>query len=91
MTDRVFIDTNVFVYAEDANEPTKQTVAQRVVEELATGGTGVISTQVLVEYISAARKKLGLSLAECRPDPEGRIGGRVPPAAHRGSSVRADH
>jgi predicted nucleic acid-binding protein len=66
VTERVFVDTNVFVYAEDANEPAKRTVARQVIREVATKCQGVLSTQVLMEYTSAARKRLGLSIADCR-------------------------
>lgn len=66
MSDRVFIDTNIFIYAEDAADPAKQATAQRVIQELATDRRGVLSTQVLMEYVAAARRKLGLSLTQCR-------------------------
>lgn len=66
MSERVFVDTNVFVYADDADEPDKQRVARDVVRKLAAKRCGVVSTQVLTEYVAAARRKLGLSLAECR-------------------------
>lgn len=64
--ERVFIDTNVFVYAEDEDEPAKRSVAQRLIAELAAEERAVVSTQVLSEYVAAARRKLGLSLAACR-------------------------
>lgn len=66
MSDRAFIDTNVFVYADDADQPAKRDVARRVITDLATAGRGVVSTQVLTEYVAAARRKLGLTLAQCR-------------------------
>ena len=66
MTSRAFIDTNVFVYAEDSDDPGKQKAAQRVIKELASARSGVLSTQVLTEYVAAARRRLGLTLAECR-------------------------
>ncbi len=66
MSERVFVDTNVFVYAEDEDEPAKRAVAQRLIQELAAEERAVVSTQVLSEYMVAARRKLGLSLAACR-------------------------
>lgn len=66
MDDRTFIDTNVLVYAEDGDAPAKQTVARHEIRQLATDARGAVSTQVLVEYVAAARKRLGLSLAQCR-------------------------
>lgn len=66
MDDRTFIDTNVFIYAEDDDEPAKQAAARSEVRRLAADGRGVVSTQVLMEYVAAARKRLGFSLAQCR-------------------------
>jgi predicted nucleic acid-binding protein len=66
VSDRVFIDTDVFIYAQDDDEPTKQAVAQRAIEKLAAEGRGVVSTQVLMEYVAVARRRLGLSLPQCR-------------------------
>lgn len=66
MTERVFIDTNVFVYADDADEPAKRAVAQRTIVQLATEQRGVVSTQVLMEYVAAGRRQLGLAIPHCR-------------------------
>lgn len=66
MTERAFIDTNVFVYAEDADAPEKRAVAQDVIQRLVAEERAVVSTQVLMEYVAAARRRLDLSLAECR-------------------------
>lgn len=56
---KIFVDTNIIVYANDARDPGKQTKARKVVAELMRSGRGVISTQVLQEYASAAISKLG--------------------------------
>jgi predicted nucleic acid-binding protein len=66
MSERTFIDTNVFIYAEDADEPEKRKIAQQLIKELTDSGRAVISTQVLMEYIAAGQRHLGLALAECR-------------------------
>lgn len=66
MSERTFIDTNVFVYAEDADEPEKRKIAQRLIQELTAAGRAVISTQVLTEYVAAGQRHLGYTLAECR-------------------------
>jgi predicted nucleic acid-binding protein len=66
MTGRTFIGTNIFVYADDADTPAKQAVAQRLIRQLAAESEGVVSTQVLMEYVAAARRRLGLSLDQCR-------------------------
>jgi len=44
VTGRVVVDTNVFVYAEDEDEPDKRQVAQRVIAQLAAEERAVVST-----------------------------------------------
>lgn len=56
MSGRSFIDTNVFVYAFDTNEPVKQQIALRTLAE--TGDRAVLSTQVLSEFYVVATRKL---------------------------------
>ena len=60
MTDRVFVDTNIFVYADDRAATTKQVRARTVLSELVRTRRAVVSTQVMQEYFAAAIKKLGL-------------------------------
>lgn len=60
MSERVFFDTNVLVYSLDAHEPDQQGTARAVLTEHATGGTGVLSTQVLQEFYVTATRKLGV-------------------------------
>jgi len=55
--ERAFIDTNVFVYAFDDTHPSKQRIARRV---LTDERERVISTQVMLEFCSVARRKLGM-------------------------------
>jgi len=59
-----FIDTNVFVYAQDVSDPKRRTTALNLLQSLASEGRILISTQVLQEFASVAVKKLGLSLPE---------------------------
>jgi predicted nucleic acid-binding protein len=61
MSGRTFIDTNVFVYAFDTNEPVKQQIALRTLAE--TGDRAVLSTQVLSEFYVVATRKLPDPLA----------------------------
>jgi predicted nucleic acid-binding protein len=60
MTDRVFIDANIFVYAQDSGSPNKQQKSREIIAQLADSGNGVISTQVLQEFFVAATRKLGV-------------------------------
>jgi predicted nucleic acid-binding protein len=62
MNDRVFVDTNVIVYAYDRSEPDKQERALEILTPLAMTGTGVISTQVLGEFFVAVTRKLSAPL-----------------------------
>ncbi|MEN6493694.1 MAG: PIN domain-containing protein [Thermoguttaceae bacterium] len=55
---KVFLDTNLIVYANDARVPEKQTRAIEVVTGAMRDGTGVISTQVMQEYAVVAGGKL---------------------------------
>jgi len=64
MTGRVFLDTNVLVYAMDDAEPAKQARARALVAE-ARAGSHVVSAQVLQEFYNAATRKLA------RPVPAG--------------------
>ncbi|KQO59876.1 MULTISPECIES: PIN domain-containing protein [unclassified Methylobacterium] len=49
VTGRVFVDTNVFVYARDDRFPEKQSMARHWLEALADRGLIVVSPQVLGE------------------------------------------
>ncbi|MBN2051211.1 MAG: PIN domain-containing protein [Spirochaetales bacterium] len=56
--EKIFIDTNVIVYANDKGNTEKQKKALEVVTRLMESGEGVISTQVMQEYAYTAVKKL---------------------------------
>ncbi len=68
--DRVFVDTNVLVYARDASEPIKQPQARRWLDVLWASRRGRLSTQVLNEYYVTVTRKLspGLTPVEARED-----------------------
>src|SRR3954451_15166126 len=56
MTERVFVDTNVWLYAVDRDEPVKQAAARAVLGAL-TEGRLVTSAQVIGEfYVNATLK-----------------------------------
>ena len=56
--ERIFLDTNIVVYANDNRDKIKQEKAVNVISNLMKNGYGVISTQVLQEYAYTALKKL---------------------------------
>ena len=58
MTARIFVDTNVFVYAKQAREPVKQPLAAQWLERLWSDQTGRTSVQVLNEYYTALTRKI---------------------------------
>lgn len=60
MTERFFVDSNVFVYADDASSPEKQNAALAIIDHAVRSGLGVISTQVLLEYFAVATRKLNV-------------------------------
>lgn len=57
---RVFLDTNVLVYASDRDEPGKRRRARRLLRATADDGNGVISTQVVQEFFVSATRKLAI-------------------------------
>jgi len=61
-----FVDTNIFVYAHDAADAKKHTVATELLTRLFEEGTGAISTQVLIEFYAAATRKMGIPHAEAQ-------------------------
>lgn len=68
MNDKVFVDTNVLVYAHDTSAGEKHQKAREVVSDLWRSGLGLISTQVLQEFYNAITRKVPkpLSLEEAR-------------------------
>lgn len=56
-----FVDTNVFIYAHSSGEGKKHRAAVGLLERLFEERSGAVSTQVLVEFYSAATRKLGMS------------------------------
>src|SRR5437764_14777032 len=53
MTERVFVDTNVLVYAHDLDGEVKRAIAEHVLRQLWSDETGVLSAQVLQEFYAA--------------------------------------
>ena len=61
-----FIDSNVLIYAEASDAPTKQSQALSLLRTLKLNGNGVISTQVLQEFCNVALRKLRLESSYVR-------------------------
>jgi predicted nucleic acid-binding protein len=58
-----FVDTNILVYAEDADAGQKHRKARDLVVELWNSGGGVVSVQVLQEFYVTVTRKLRRPLA----------------------------
>ena len=61
MSGRTFLDTNVFVYLFDRDDPAKQQRAREIVNQV--GAAAVLSTQVLQEFYVSVTRKLATPLA----------------------------
>ena len=59
MNVKTFLDTNIFVYANDGRDEAKQREAISTVGRALRESNGVVSTQVLMEYAAVAMAKLG--------------------------------
>ena len=62
----VFFDTNILLYADDADAGAKTGIARALLRGSMAERTGVVSTQVLQEFYVNARKKLQLDGAAAR-------------------------
>jgi len=57
MSGKVFVDSNILVYAHDADSGSKHVTSRRCIAQLWNTGTGYLSTQVLQEfYVNVTRK-----------------------------------
>jgi predicted nucleic acid-binding protein len=57
MSDKVFVDTNILLYAHDPSTRAKHVRARSLLEKLWESGGGVLSTQVLQELCVNLRRK----------------------------------
>ena len=58
---KVFIDTNLFIYALDRRVPAKRKAAAKALRAIEAEGNGVVSTQVFQEAYVAGTTKLGIA------------------------------
>jgi predicted nucleic acid-binding protein len=57
MSDRFFLDTNIFVYSFDQSAPAKASRAAQLIREALTTQKGVVSYQVVQEFFNVALKR----------------------------------
>lgn len=68
MPDKIFLDTNILLYAHDLDAGAKYQLAKKIVLDLWESGRGALSVQVLEEfYVNVTRKiRTPVSRAEAR-------------------------
>ena len=68
MSAKFFLDTNIFVYSFDERYPVKKKTAQSLIDQALSNHGGLISYQVVQEFLSVALRKFEkpLSLHEGR-------------------------
>ena len=86
MSDSYFLDTNIFVYSFDSEDTLKQRIARNLINDALRTGNGIISSQVVQEFLHVALQKFAeplsvqdaktyldtvlIPLCEIYPDPE---------------------
>ncbi|WP_420641016.1 PIN domain-containing protein [Candidatus Leptofilum sp.] len=65
---KFFLDTNILVYSFDPHAPEKQLIAQQLIETALSSQMGVISSQVVQEFLNVAQRKFAkpMGVAEAR-------------------------
>jgi len=68
MNAKHFLDTNVFVYSFDQSQPGKRERALTLIAEALQSGDGLISTQVIQEFLNVATRKFTtpMKMADCQ-------------------------
>jgi predicted nucleic acid-binding protein len=62
MSAKYFIDTNVFVYSFDDRQPVKKERSLAIIQDGLRTGMGVISTQVIQEFLNVATEKFAVPM-----------------------------
>jgi len=63
MTDKVFVDTNILVYAHDISAGDKHARAKNLIQELWENKAGCLSIQVLQEFYVSVTQKVSSPMA----------------------------
>jgi predicted nucleic acid-binding protein len=63
MSDKIFLDTNVLVYAYDESEPAKRDLARTLLRAGMADGNAYVSAQVLGECFTVLTKKISQPLS----------------------------
>ncbi len=62
MNGKYFIDTNVLIYSFDPDNPSKRKIALDLISKALERGTGVISYQIIQEFLNVATRKFAVPL-----------------------------
>ncbi len=62
MSAKYFIDTNIFVYSFDSSQPFKKERAMSLIQDSLKTGMGIISTQVIQEFLNVATQKFAIRM-----------------------------
>ena len=62
MNAKYFIDTNIFIYSFNPEDPFKRRIARDLIAQALEKGTGVISYQVIQEFLNVATRKFAVPL-----------------------------
>jgi predicted nucleic acid-binding protein len=62
MNGSYFIDTNIIIYAFDSSQPARQARSRALIQDGLLTGLGVISTQVVQEFLNVATRKFAAPL-----------------------------
>jgi len=68
MSAKYFLDTNIFVYSFDQSQPGKRERALELIADALQNGEGLISAQVIQEFLNVATRKFAtpLKTADCQ-------------------------
>jgi predicted nucleic acid-binding protein len=66
MSGKVFVDTNILIYAHDLDAGQRNTLSADILRDLWESRTGVISTQVLQEFYVNVTRKIGNPLPKAK-------------------------
>ena len=61
-----FVDTNILVYAHDSSAARKRDIAAGLLVQLADSDSGLLSTQVMMEFFVSVTRKIPKPLKWCR-------------------------
>jgi predicted nucleic acid-binding protein len=65
MSDKFFIDTNIFVYCFDDLQPEKKAMSLSIIIDALKTGNGIISWQIIQEFLNVSTRKF---LVPLKPD-----------------------